>query len=116
MILPIPFLVIFDFPRRHNLIWQTVLVGATWVMSDVLIGEMYSCGFFTVDHNTCGTRNFLNFLGFGYGLPTLAILALRQSRAMAMFGVIQWQIVVGVLLVHQGHAPKLFYRNMINCE
>ena len=84
-------------------------------MSDILVGEMYACGFFS-KNNTCGTRNFLNFLGFGYGLPTLAILALRQSRTMAAFGAIQWQILVGVLLVHQGHAPRLFYRNMVNCE
>ena len=93
-----------------------MLLLATWIMSDIIVGEMYQCDFFGGVNNKCGTRNFLNFLGFGYGLPTLAMLALRQNRVMATLGVVQWMIVVGVLLVHQGHAPRLFYRNMVNCE
>jgi len=85
-------------------------------MSDILIGEMYECNFFGGDNNRCGTRNFLNFSGFGFGLPTLAVLAMRQNRIMAAFGCVQWLVLVGVLLVNQGHAPRLFYRNMINCD
>jgi hypothetical protein len=109
-------MVILDFPRRYHFIWQLWLLGATWTLSDVLVGEMYACGFFTKDRNTCGTRNFLNFFGFAYGFPTLALLALKQSRTTAAFGAIQWLILVGVLLVNQGNAPKLFYRNMISCQ
>lgn len=113
---PIPALVVFDFPRRHHRIWQLWLLGATWCLSDILVGEMYACGFFTKDHNTCGTRNFLNFFGFAYGFPTLAILALKQNRIAAAFGASQWLVLVGVLLVHQGHAPRLFYRNLVSCK
>jgi hypothetical protein len=86
-------------------------------MSDIMIGEMYACDFFgSRTGNTCGTRNFLNFLGFAFGFPVLALLALRQNRVWAMLGASQWLILVGILLVHQGHAPNLFYRNMVNCE
>jgi len=86
-------------------------------MADILVGEMYACDFFARSgKNMCGTRNFLNFLGFAYGFPVLALLALRQNRLWAMLGASQWLILVGVLLVNQGHAPKLFYRNMVNCE
>lgn len=109
-------MVMFDFPRRRHWFYQPWLLGAAWIMSDILIGEMYDCQFFGGANSTCGTRNFLNFLGFAYGMPTLAILALRQSRGMAALGAVQWLVVVGVLLVHQGHAPKLFYRNMVNCK
>ena len=108
--------VFFDFPRQHNRIWQPFLLIATWVLSDILIGEMYACHFFSQTDNNCGTRNFVNFLGAAYGSPTLAILALKQSRTMAMVGAAQWLLLVGVLLINQGGAPDLFYRNLANCK
>ena len=77
--LPMIPLIVFDFPRRFNLIWQPVLLCAAWVLADVLIVEMYLCGFFS-DDNECGNRNFLNSLAFAYGQPALAIMALKQNR------------------------------------
>ncbi|ORY21896.1 hypothetical protein BCR39DRAFT_488115 [Naematelia encephala] len=111
-ILPLPFFVIFDFPRRHQRIWQPWLLGATWVLSDVLVIEMRVCGFFG-EVNRCGTRNFINLLGFAYGCPVLALLALRQNRIFAIFGAIQWNVLAGALVSYQPKTPTLFYRNVV---
>jgi hypothetical protein len=107
-------LVAFDFPRRKNWIWQPMLLGASWVLADVVIIEAYRCGFFSTN-NTCGKKNFLNMLGFAFGQPVLALLAMRQNRFYAMLGAVQWMIVAGVLLMTQNNSPTLFYRNMVNC-
>lgn len=102
----------FDFPRRHPWIWQPWLLGGTWVLADLLIIEMHRCSFFG-ENPHCGAKNFLNTLGFAFGQPTLAILALRQNRIFASIGAAQWLIIVGALLLSEG-APKLFLRNVMN--
>lgn len=91
-----------------------MLLGASWVLADVVMIEAHSCGFFSLN-NTCGTKNFINMLGFAFGQPVLALLAMRQNRFFAMIGAAQWMIVAGVLLMTQNNAPTLFYRNMVNC-
>lgn len=104
----------FNYPRRYNWIWQPVLAGASWVLADVVIIEAYRCQFFSTN-NTCGTKNFLNMLGFAFGQPVLALLAMRQSRLFAAIGAGQWLVLAGVLLMTQNNSPTLFYRNMVNC-
>lgn len=111
---PLVVLIALDFPRRKNWIWQPMLFGAAWVLADVVMIEAHQCGFFSTN-NTCGKKNFLNMLGFAFGQPVLALLAMRQNRLFAMIGAAQWMIVAGVLLMTQNNAPTLFYRNMVNC-
>jgi osomolarity two-component system sensor histidine kinase SLN1 len=113
--LPVPFFVMFDFPRRRPYIWQPWILAATWSLADIFLFEMWACRFFRKP-NTCGTRNFLNLFAFAFGPPVLALLALGQRRIWASIGAIQWLILCGVLLIGQGGAPKLFYRNVVNCE
>lgn len=108
-------MIIFDYPRFHNLIWQFFLLGAVWVLPDILVIEMNVCGFFAYD-NRCGSRNFMNLFGFAYGGPVLAIFALRQHRLAAIIGPVQWMVLVGVLLMTEDNYPNLFYRNIVNCE
>ncbi|OCF42763.1 two-component system sensor protein [Kwoniella heveanensis CBS 569] len=110
--IPIPPLVIFDFPRRHPWIWQPWIFGACWVFAYVLLGEMRSCGFFS-DNNTCGSRNFLNLLGFAFGQPTLGLLTMREHRVCAVFGAVVWLVLCGSLVMTQGNSPKLFFRNIV---
>ncbi|WVQ67940.1 uncharacterized protein L199_006145 [Kwoniella botswanensis] len=110
--LPIPVLVIFDFPRRHPRIWQPWIFGACWVFAYILIIEMRLCGFFS-DNNTCGTRNFLNLLGFAFGQPTLGLLTLREHRITAICGASIWLILVGSLVMSETNSPKLFFRNIV---
>ena len=55
-------------------------------------------------------------LGFAFGQPVLALLAMRQSRLFATIGAVQWLVLAGALLMTQNKAPTLFYRNMVNCE
>ncbi|WWC89586.1 uncharacterized protein L201_004511 [Kwoniella dendrophila CBS 6074] len=110
--LPIPILVVFDFPRRHPYIWQPWIFGACWIFAYILIIEMRLCGFFA-DNNTCGTRNFLNLLGFAFGQPVLGLLTLRETRLTAIFGASTWLILVGVLVMTEKKSPKLFFRNIV---
>jgi hypothetical protein len=84
-------------------------------MADIIIIEAHRCGFFS-KNNTCGSKNFLNMLGFAFGQPVLALLAMRQNRLFATVGAAQWLILAGVLLMTQDNAPTLFYRNMVNCK
>lgn len=113
--IPLIALIAFDFPRRRNWIWQPMLAGASWVLADVLIVEAHRCGLFSTN-NTCGRKNFINMLGFAFGQPVLALLAMRQNRFYAMLGASQWLILAGALLMTQDNAPTLFYRNMVNCK
>jgi hypothetical protein len=113
--IPLLPLIIFNYPRRYNQIWQPILAGASWVLADVVIIEAYRCHFFGTN-NTCGTKNFLNMLGFAFGQPVLALLAMRQNRLLATIGAVQWLVLAGVLLMTQNNAPTLFYRNMVNCK
>jgi len=113
--IPLLPLIVFNYPRRYNRIWQPILAGASWVLADVVIIEAYRCHFFGTN-NTCGTKNFLNMLGFAFGQPVLALLAMRQSRLLATIGAVQWLVLAGALLMTQNKAPTLFYRNMVNCE
>ena len=55
-------------------------------------------------------------LGFAFGQPVLALLAMRQNRLLATIGAVQWLVLAGVLLMTQNKAPTLFYRNMVNCK
>lgn len=106
-------LIAFDFPRRHNFIWQVMLLGASWVLADVVVIEAHYCGFFSTN-NTCRGKTFLNMLGFAFGQPVLALLAMRQDRLFAIIGAGQWLIIAGVLLMTQNASPSLFKRNLIN--
>jgi len=55
-------------------------------------------------------------LGFAFGQPVLALLAMRQNRLFATIGAAQWLILAGILLMTQNKSPTLFYRNMVNCK
>jgi hypothetical protein len=113
--LPMLPLVILDFPRNHSRIWQPWLAAATWVWAYILLVEMNLCGFFSLV-NRCGTRNFLNVLGFAFGQPVLAVMALRQNRSFAALGACIWIILAGTLLMTGAKAPILFARNIVNCK
>ncbi|KAL7421501.1 hypothetical protein Q5752_003270 [Cryptotrichosporon argae] len=110
--LPLPIFVIFDFPRRYNRIWQPWLLAGTWVWPYLLVIEMRLCNFFAT-YNSCGPRNFINLLGWAFGLPTLAAIVMRQHRALHAVAAIGWMILIGVLDLSENAVPQLFYRNLI---
>ncbi|WVR07277.1 hypothetical protein IAU60_004318 [Kwoniella sp. DSM 27419] len=110
--IPVAPLVVFDFPRRHPLIWQPFIFGACWVFAYILLIEMRMCGFFA-ETNQCGSRNFLNLLGFAFGQPTLGLLTMREHRVCAVFGAAVWLVLCGVLVMTERNSPKLFFRNIV---
>ncbi|KIR40777.1 two-component system sensor protein [Cryptococcus deuterogattii 99/473] len=110
--LPVLPLIVLDWPRRHPRIWQPIIFCACWVFAYILIVEMHLCGFFT-DNNQCGSRNFLNLLGFAFGQPTLGLLTMKEDRGMAVAGASIWIILTGALTMTQKNSPKLFYRNIV---
>lgn len=55
-------------------------------------------------------------MGWAYGPPVLALLAMQQARFYAAFGASAWAILVGVLLMTAKDSPQLFYRNIVQCE
>ncbi|KAK8864179.1 hypothetical protein IAR55_001425 [Kwoniella newhampshirensis] len=110
--IPILPMVIFDVPRRYPTFWQPFIFAACWVFAYILIIEMHLCGFFS-DRNTCGSRNFLNLLGFAFGQPVLGLMTLRENRLCAISGASIWMILVGVLVVTQKRSPALFFRNLV---
>lgn len=112
--LPVLPLIVLDWPRRHPRIWQPIIFCACWVFAYILIVEMHLCGFFN-DNNQCGSRNFLNLLGFAFGQPTLGLLTMKEDRGMAVAGASIWIILTGALTMTQKNSPKLFYRNIVFC-
>ncbi|WVQ82274.1 hypothetical protein IAT38_004402 [Cryptococcus sp. DSM 104549] len=110
--IPILPLVAFDYPRRHPRIWQPIIFAACWVFAYILLVEMRTCGFFS-DNNQCGSRNFMNLLGFAFGQPVLGLLTLKESRLCAVVGASTWLILTGVLVMTQKNSPSLFFRNIV---
>lgn len=55
---PLPFMVVYNLPRRYPALYQIWLCLATWYCGLTEIIEMRQCNFF-LQHKHCGYKDFL---------------------------------------------------------
>lgn len=63
LVLPLPFAVIYDFPRKRPLFYQLYISTTTWTLAFYTTAYMYACDFYMVRTGTnhCGSRDFITF-------------------------------------------------------
>ncbi|KAH8116382.1 hypothetical protein DFH11DRAFT_1828708 [Phellopilus nigrolimitatus] len=86
--LPIPFFVIFDFPRLRPNLYHTLLAFSTWCWSIFQILYIFLCGFYTGEGRqlACDGGQFLSLFYYTSALQTIALFGLKQNRFPAMIG------------------------------
>ncbi|KAI0628055.1 hypothetical protein C8Q77DRAFT_1245956 [Trametes polyzona] len=82
----IPPMVIFDWPRDRNILYQFVLVFSVWVWSVYQIIFMYLCGQYNPARSrfTCNNKDYLTLFYYMSALQTIALFGLKLHRFPAM--------------------------------
>jgi osomolarity two-component system sensor histidine kinase SLN1 len=94
-------------------IWLTI---ATWVLPDITLIKVKTCGIWEPGAHTCDTRSFFIAFAAAIGQPVLALLALNQSRSFAILGAGQFFVLIAIFYFHQPETPTSFYRDVIYCK
>ncbi|TFK48405.1 hypothetical protein OE88DRAFT_1713978 [Heliocybe sulcata] len=113
--IPLPPMVIFDWPRDHNVFYQLFLCFSTWSWSCYQLVQMYCCGFYTNGEShtffSCGNKDFLATFYWSAGLSTISLFGLKQHRLPHMIGAICWLVLACVLIIPDRHT---WTRNVLN--
>jgi len=94
-------------------IWLTI---ATWVLPDITLVKVKTCGVWEAGATTCDTRSFFIAFAAAIGQPVLALLALNQNRFCAILGAGQFFVLIAIFYFHQPETPTSFYRDAVYCE
>ncbi|KAJ3034489.1 HisKA [Rhizophlyctis rosea] len=111
----LPFAAIFDLPRRHHILWQTLLFYCIWCRPIVLAVELHllnlndermlsapgvspMCGAGS-NATVCAQKSFHKMFYFAAAYPVLAVMCLEQTRAWALFGCVAYAAIFGALVV-----------------
>ncbi|KAI0773246.1 hypothetical protein BD413DRAFT_473180 [Trametes elegans] len=97
----IPPMVIFDWPRDKNVIYQMVLVFSTWMWSLYQIIFIYLCGQYNPARSqfSCGGKDYLTLFYYTSALQTIALFGLKLHRFPAMVGAMVFFILSCVLIL-----------------
>lgn len=110
--LPIPFLVIYDYPYKRPKLHQAYLLVCVWAWAVYTTSYMYACDFYAVrGPNHCGRRDFISVFFFAIGLPAIAMFGLRQTRLTNIVGFAIF-FILNVALILPAHPA--YTRNVID--
>ncbi|KAI0689456.1 hypothetical protein C8T65DRAFT_746171 [Cerioporus squamosus] len=103
----IPPMVIYDWPRDRNFIYQSVLVFAIWIWSTYQVIFIYLCGQYNPSHSkfSCNNKDYLDVV------LTIALFGLKLHRFPAMLGAVVFFILACTLVVPDN---TKFVRNLAN--
>ncbi|EIW58488.1 uncharacterized protein TRAVEDRAFT_124042 [Trametes versicolor FP-101664 SS1] len=109
----IPPMVIFDWPRDRNTIYQITLVFSIWIWSVYQVIFIYLCGQYNPARSrfTCNGKDYLTMFYYTSALQTIALFGLKLHRFPAMLGALVFFILSCVLIVPD---KKFFVRNLAN--
>ncbi|KAI0738700.1 hypothetical protein C8Q80DRAFT_1113412 [Daedaleopsis nitida] len=113
LVFAIPPMVIYDWPRDRNTIYQSVLVFSTWVWSIYQVVFMYVCGQYNASHAffSCNGKDYLTLFYYTSALQTIALFGLKLQRLPAMLGALVFFILACGLVVPD---KTSFIRNLVN--
>ncbi|KAI5118222.1 hypothetical protein M0805_000718 [Coniferiporia weirii] len=111
--LPLPFLVIYDFPFLRPMIYQIYMFVTVWSWAVYSTAYMYACDYYgkRLGADMCGSRDFISFFFLSIGFPAIAVFGLRMTRLSNAIGLIIFFILNCVLILPERAA---FTRNVIN--
>lgn len=110
---------------RPLLTTSSSLLMKWWVLVEVValtaarVWSKFACRlsshqFFTAS-NQCGPRDFLNLMGLLAGIPTFALVAMRQSRPLHLLGVSAWAVYMCCLFRNEISSNFSVWRNVLLC-
>ncbi|OSD04719.1 hypothetical protein PYCCODRAFT_1363220 [Trametes coccinea BRFM310] len=106
-------MVIYDWPRDRNTVYQCVLVFSTWMWSIFQIIFMYLCGQYNPAHShfNCNGKDYLTLFYYTSALQTIALFGLKLHRFPAMLGaLVFFSLSCGLILPDK----TSFIRNLVN--
>ncbi|KAH9939060.1 uncharacterized protein BXZ73DRAFT_44250 [Epithele typhae] len=109
----IPPMVIYDWPRDRNTIYQVVLFFATWIWAIYQIIFIYLCGSYNVVHShfNCNNKDFLTLFYYTSALQTIALFGLKLHRFPALLGALLFLALSFALVVPD---KASFLRSLVN--
>lgn len=113
--LPLLPILYFNCNYRMPVVYQIWLTLATWVLPDITVIKVKTCGVWEPG-NTCDTRSFFIAFAAAIGQPVLALLSLNQNRLCAVIGASQFFVMIAIMYFHQSITPSSFYRDAVYCS
>ncbi|EIN11110.1 hypothetical protein PUNSTDRAFT_119885 [Punctularia strigosozonata HHB-11173 SS5] len=108
--LPVPFMVIFNMPRRHPIIFQIWFTIAVWYCGLTELIQIHQCDFFDHPNNTCHGKDFLAMMYYNTALPALGLFVISKR----LYNFIIQAVVFILLLVLVIPVQSIFSRNVIS--
>jgi osomolarity two-component system sensor histidine kinase SLN1 len=111
--IPIVLMVIFDFPRDRDILYQLFLVFSVWIWPLYDILSIYLCGFYNQRFSlfSCGSKDFLGTFYYTSAMQTIALFGLKLNRFPATLGPMIFFIISCTLIIPHRIA---WVRNLIN--
>ncbi|KZV89958.1 hypothetical protein EXIGLDRAFT_838129 [Exidia glandulosa HHB12029] len=107
--LPLPFMVVYNMPRKYPHTYQIWVCIAAWYCGIMEIIEMRQCSFFTPAHRHCGHKDFLAMMFYATAIPTLMMFVISHR----LYNCIMQLVVLGLLLGVVLPVQSIFVRNII---
>ncbi|OAX40331.1 hypothetical protein K503DRAFT_714771 [Rhizopogon vinicolor AM-OR11-026] len=109
--IPLVFMIVYDFPRDRQIPYQLLLTISTWSWSLYEVVTMYVCGYYRLEVNTCGTKDFLGTFYYTSALQTIALFGMKMNRVAAMIGSLTFFIITCALLLPY---KPIWIRHLLN--
>ncbi|KAF8308343.1 hypothetical protein DL93DRAFT_2171193 [Clavulina sp. PMI_390] len=111
--IPVPIMIIFDWPRKRPILYQSWLTVTLWTWAFYNLLTLRLCGYYPPMHRffTCGAKDFQGMFYFAAAFPTVGLFALQQRRVPALFGGLSFFIIAGSLVLPY---RRSFVRNLLN--
>ncbi|KAH6915774.1 hypothetical protein BKA70DRAFT_469829 [Coprinopsis sp. MPI-PUGE-AT-0042] len=107
--LPVVLLVMYDFPRDRQYLYQSWVVLSVWCWPFYHVIYINSCGFYT--NGWCGGRDFQGMLYYATALQTIAFFGLKLNRLPAALGALTYILLASITIIPD---KQTWVRNTIN--
>ncbi|KAG8925262.1 hypothetical protein FRC02_009810 [Tulasnella sp. 418] len=112
LIVPLPLMVLFDFPKTRRILWQCWMSIAVWVWPAYILILMQLCGFYNSKEAVlnCKGKEFTGALYYTGSFPPIALFALGQNRLSATISGITLAGIMGANIRNR----DTWIRNFLN--
>ncbi|KAH9958812.1 hypothetical protein BC827DRAFT_1135669 [Russula dissimulans] len=114
--IPVPVLVMYDWPRDRPNAYQLVLAVAIWCWGVYQLLYIFLCGLYNPNFSVfpCGRRDFLSMFYFLCAAPTVALFGLRQKRLPAVLCATAWACFKSLACLSPINVSSQFLSDVIN--
>ncbi|KAG8901542.1 hypothetical protein FRB99_005224 [Tulasnella sp. 403] len=120
--IPLPILVIFDWPRKFPIAWQSFMSISIWTWAaymmtiawpsllDLILLEL--CGYYDITEAAldCNNKEFVGVFYYTSAFPVIALFALGQNRLMASITGLLNAVLIGFVIRNK----QTWIRNTLN--